>query len=162
MDAITYYGEEKILNLICILLGSLSLIFSLIFLGIIKYSFFKGMAVPLLVFGSLQLITGLIVYNRTCMNEARVEQAMQQYPESVKTEELQRIQPVLKNFTTYKWVEIALMAFGIVLYLKFYRSTSTFWKGVGLGLLLQAGISLGLDTVAEKKAEQYIQFLKSK
>lgn len=162
MDAITYFGEEKILNLICILLGFLSLIFSFIFLGIIKYSFFKGMAVPLLVFGSLQLITGIMVYHRTCRHEARIEQVRQQHPENVKMEELPGMQKLLKNFTTYKWIELALILCGIFLYLKFYRSPLTFWKGLGLGLLMQAGISLSLDVVAEKKAEHYVQFLEGK
>ena len=162
MNAITYFGEERILNLICIIVGSLSLIFSLIFSGIIKYSFFKGMAVPLFVFGSLQLTTGVIVYNRTNREIVKVEQTTQQQYEKKRADELSKMQTLLEKFRTYKWIEIALMACGLFLYLKFYRSPSNFWKGLGLGLLLQAGISLSLDIIAEQRAEEYVLFLTGK
>jgi hypothetical protein len=44
----SYFKQEQIESLIFIILGILSICLALIFLGIIKYSFFKGMAVPLL------------------------------------------------------------------------------------------------------------------
>lgn len=161
MDAITYLSEEKIQNLFCIFLGSLSIILSLIFLGIIKYSFYKGMAIPLLVFGALQLATGLIVSNRITADIIKVKQMQRQDFEKTKTEELLRMQKLQENFTTYKWLEMALMLCGIIIYIRFRRSPLTFWKGLGLGLLLQAGISLSLDCLGESRARRYSHFLES-
>ena len=41
----------------------------------------------------------------------------------------------------------------------FYNSSKTFWKGLGIGLTIQASILLTLDIVAETRATQYVQTL---
>jgi hypothetical protein len=48
---------------------------------------------------------------------------------------------------------------GLLLFLLFFNSVQTFWKGIGLGLLLPALILFVLDLVAEKRAKQYVNFL---
>lgn len=161
MDVITYFEEEKIQNLFCVILGSLSLILALIFLFIIKYSFYKGMAIPLLLFGMLQVAIGTLVFTRSSTGLTRIQQMMEQDPERIKTEELARMQAILQNFQFYQWIEITLVLAGVLLYLRFYRSSSTFWKGVGLGLMLQTSVTLGLDTLAQSRGQEYVQFLQS-
>ena len=59
----TYFTEERIESLFFIIIGSIAIALALIFLGIIKYSFFKGLAFPLLFIGIIQIIIGFNIYN---------------------------------------------------------------------------------------------------
>jgi hypothetical protein len=68
---------------------------------------------------------------------------------------------VITNFELYKWIEIVLIAIGIVLFMYFKTSTQVFWKGLGLGLIIQASLMLSLDVVADKRAVSYINQLQT-
>ena len=154
-----YFIEERIENLFFIIIGTLAILFSFIFLAIIKYSFFKGMAIPLLVVGIIQLGVGISVYNRSFKDIERVTHFIKQEPQKIQTEELPRMEKVMKNFTIYKWIEIIIIVSAIILFIAFYSSPQTFWKGLALGLLMQAGITLSLDLLAEKRGQIYIEKL---
>ncbi|MES2566928.1 MAG: hypothetical protein V4565_08685 [Bacteroidota bacterium] len=155
----TYFTEEKISASIMIVIGSVSLILSLFFLLIIKYSFFKGMAFPLLLLGMLQVCVGAYIVGRSPKDIVRVNHQFKMEPQKLKTHELPRMKKVLWNFVIYKWIEVILILIGTILMIAFYKSTQTFWKGFGLGLLLQSGIIFTLDSVAEKRAEHYVNIL---
>jgi hypothetical protein len=155
----TYFTEERIESLIFIIIGSIAITLTLIFLSIIKYSFFKGLAYPLLFIGIIQIVVGFNIYNRSQKDIIRVEQIVKTSKKQLQTTEIPRMKTVIKNFAIYKWTEIILMLTGIFLITRFYKSPLTFWKGLGLGLLIQAGIMLCLDIIAEHRAEIYLQYL---
>jgi hypothetical protein len=155
----TYFTEEKIESLFFIIIGGIAVILALIFLGIIKYSFFKGMSYPLLFIGLIQIVVGSTVYVRVPKDIERVEQMVSQQPQLLQTIEIPRMETVLQNFTIYKWIEITLIITGIILIIVFYKSPQTFWKGIGLGLLIQATIMLCLDIMAQYRADIYIEHL---
>jgi hypothetical protein len=152
-----YFTEEKIESLFFIIVGITSILLSLIFWFIIKYSFYNGLAFPFLLIGLIQLIVGTTVYIRSPKDIIKVENIVKYEPQKIQTEELPRMEIVMKYFTIYKWIEIALILTGIVLFILFYNSPQTFWKGLGLGLLIQASLMLSLDFVAEKRGKTYIQ-----
>ena len=155
----SYFKQEQIESLIFIILGILSICLALIFLGIIKYSFFKGMAVPLLLIGLTQLTVGSIVYLRSPEDKYRVTQMLINERSKIKTEEIPRMEKVMQNFTVYKWIEIVLILASIILLIIFYSSPQTYWKGLALGLLIQAIIMLSLDVLAENRGQVYIEQL---
>jgi hypothetical protein len=155
----TYFTEERIESLFFIIIGSMAIALALIFLGIIKYSFFKGLALPLLFIGIIQIIVGFNIYNRSPKDIIRVEQMINTNPRQLQISEIPRIETVLSSFTVYKWTEIILIATSIFLITRFYKSPQTFWKGLGLGVLIQASLMLCLDIIAEQRAEMYLQFL---
>jgi hypothetical protein len=66
---------------------------------------------------------------------------------------------VMKNFNTYKWVEIGLLIIGLCMFL--YFSPISLLKGLGLGLLIQSSFMLILDFFAESRGKEYLEFLKS-
>ncbi len=152
----SYFTEEKIESFFFIIIGVISIILALIFLFIIKYSFFKGLAIPLLVFGCMQVLVGTIVALRVSKDISRVEFQMNNAPQKIRTEELPRIEKVQKNFVIYQWIEIALIISGLILFCLFYNSSQTYWKGLGLGILLQASMMFSLDMVAKKRTNNYI------
>jgi uncharacterized membrane protein len=155
----TYFTEERIESLIFIIIGSIAITLALIFLSIIKYSFFKGLAYPLLFIGIIQIVVGFNVYNRSSTDISRVEHIFNTNKYQLQVNEIPRIEAVLTNFMIFKWIEIILIITSIFLITRFYKSPQTFWKGLGLGLLIQAGIMLCLDIIAEHRAEIYLQFL---
>ena len=155
----TYFTEEKIESLFFIIIGITSVCLALIFWFIIKYSFYNGLAFPFLLVGLIQIIVGTTVYIRSPKDIIKVEQFIRNEPQKIQTEELPRMEVVMKSFTFYKWIEIILMLTGIILFILFYNSSQTFWKGLGLGLIIQAVLMLTLDIVAEKRGRIYIQNL---
>ncbi|MBI3520037.1 MAG: hypothetical protein HY062_11855 [Bacteroidetes bacterium] len=162
MDAITtYFSEERIQSLCMGIIGVTAILLALMFLFIIKYSFFKGLAVPLLMVGIIQLTVGTVVFVRSPKDLIRVQEFIEQYPQKIQTEELPRLEKVIHHFTIYKWIELSVMFMAIVLICVFYNSSQTFWKGLGLGLLLQAGLVFVVDVVSEKRAEVYREQLLS-
>ncbi len=117
------------------------------------------MAIPLLLVGSIQIIVGFVVYNRSPEDKIGAQYYMMHNPQKIKTEELPRMEKVMKNFKIYKWVEIVLIICSLTLFIVFYRSPQTFWKGLALGLLIQTSIVLSLDLIAEKRGQIYIEKL---
>lgn len=154
-----YFTEERIESLFFIIIGSVTLLLSAFFLFIIKYSFFKGMSIPLLMIGLIQLTVGISVYNRSLKDIERVTYFKNYKPEKIQTEELPRMEKVIKKFTIYKWIELILIIGAIVLFIAFYTSPQTFWKGLALGVLIQASIMLSLDVLAEKRGQIYMEKL---
>jgi hypothetical protein len=107
----------------------------------------------------IQIAVGSTVYVRVPKDIERVEQMVSQQPQLLQTIEIPRMETVLQNFTIYKWIEITLIITGIILIIVFYKSPQTFWKGIGLGLLIQATIMLCLDIMAQYRADIYIEHL---
>lgn len=155
----TYFTEEKIESLFFSIIGITSICLALIFWFIIKYSFYKGLAFPFLLVGLIQIIVGTTVYISSPKDITRIEQLIRHEPQKIQTEELPRMEVVMKSFTIYKWIEIILILTGIILFILFYNSSQIFWKGLGLGIIIQAGLMLTLDIVAEKRALDYIEAL---
>jgi hypothetical protein len=159
-DIITsYFTEEKLQSAIFIIIGVIAILFALIFLWLIKYSFFKGMAIPLFFIGMMQVSAGIITYNQSQKYSAKMELLLSNKPEEVKSEELKRMQIVLKNYANYKLTELILLLIGIALFILFNKSPQTFWKGLGLGLLLQASVLLALHLLSEQSGKMYVEQL---
>lgn len=157
----TYFTEEKIESLIFIFIGILSICLAFVFLFIIKYSFYKGLAYPLIIIGIIQLTVGTIIFNRSDADMKLIENYCLKEKEQVLKKELPRMEIVMKNFSFYKWIEIVLFGLGIFLFFFLRSHVSVFWKGLGLGLLIQASIMLSMDIVAEKRGQTYIEALKT-
>jgi hypothetical protein len=88
----------------------------------------------------------------------RIENFIQKEPLSIKSLEIPRMEKVMSNFVIFRYVEIAFIIFGIIL---MYSSLNdTFWRGIGLGLFIQASIVLCLDFFAERRGYMYLEYLK--
>jgi hypothetical protein len=155
----TYFTQEKIESFFFIIIGLISIASALIFWFIIKYSFYNGLAYPLLIIGIIQLVVGTTVYIRSQKDITRVELIVKNEPFKIKTDELPRMDVVMKNFKTHKIIEIVLLLIGLSLVILFFNSSQTFWKGLGSGLLIQAALMLILDLLAEDRATKFIDEL---
>lgn len=154
-----YFTQEKIESVFFILIGAVAICFALINLFIIKYSFYRGLAYPLLVIGLIQLGVGTTIYSRSPKDIIRVEHLVKIETQKIQTEEIPRMESVISNFVLYKWIEIALNIGGVILFFCCKKLSHVFWKGIGLGLIIQASLMLSLDIIAEKRATAYLKQL---
>lgn len=155
-DIEKYFLAEKQLSLVFIVIGSIAVILAVVFFFVLKTSFHKGAAVPLLIIGLIQLIASIVVYKKTDNDRIRNVYAYDMNPGQLKNEELPRIKTVVKKFAVIKWAETASIAGGLAL-IFFFRANAdkTFWYGLGLTLAIQAMLLFLADYSSEKRAIQY-------
>ena len=160
-DIEKYFMAEKQESMIFILVGTVAIIAAIAFYFIIKSSFVKGAAWPLIAIGLIQVIVGFTVYTRSDGDRVKNVYAYDMNPGELKTKEIPRMETVNRNFVIYRWVELVLLAAGLVLILVNSRNPGgiSFWYGFGMALALQAFIMLGADYFAEKRAISYYKGL---
>jgi hypothetical protein len=117
----------------------------------------KAMAFPLVAIALIQVVVGASVYFRTDAQLARLCRQYQSAPAEFKQAETSRMQVVMKNFTLYKWTEVALLAVGalLIVFLQRYDIAAA----VGGGLVLQSAFMLCLDLFAEARGQDYLKLL---
>lgn len=155
---VKYFNGEKAESYIFILIGVIALAMALYFIFVLKSSFWKGVAAPFIIVALLEFAVGYTIVTRSIIDTARIETFILKEPQSIKTLEIPRMEKVMSNFVIFRYVEIALIILGIAL---MYSSLNdTFWRGIGLGLFIQASIVLSLDFFAERRGHIYLEYLK--
>jgi len=150
-----YFAAERTESLVFMGFGLCAFMFSVFALWRWRDPLFKGMAIPLLVVGLIQAAVGATIHART---EAQVTALKAQYqaaPASFKTEELARMKAVGSGFTVYKGIEVLFIVVGLLLALK--GDAHRFWRGLGVGMLVQGALMLPADLVAEDRADRYVR-----
>jgi hypothetical protein len=155
---IKYFNGEKNESYVFILIGILAFAMALYFIFVLKSSFWKGVAIPFIIVAMLEFVVGYTIVKRSHNDIERVETFVKNQAQNIKTEEIPRMDKVLSNFVIYRYVEIALIILGIVL--MYSSMNDTFWRGIGLGLFIQASIVLCLDFFAERRGHIYMEYLK--
>ena len=160
MDSISkYFNAEKNESILFIVIGVLALCISSYFIFKLKQHYFNGMSYSFIAIALIQITVGLSIFIRSPKDILRVNQIVQTNKTAIKTDEIPRMNKVMSNFILYRWIEIALIVVGIVLYFVF--QTSSIYKGIGLGLIIQSSFMLILDYFAENRGKIYLEYLKS-
>ncbi len=155
---VKYFNGEKAESYIFILIGVIACAMALYFFFALKTSFWKGVAIPFIIVALLEFIVGYTIVTRSSKDIIRVQTYITNEPQKIQIDEIPRMEKVLSNFVIYRYLEIALIILGIVL---MYSSINdTFWRGIGLGLFIQASIVLSLDFFAERRGHIYVEYLK--
>ena len=116
---------------------------------------YRAMAWPLLLIGLVQLVVGATIFLRTRAQAARLAERLRSSPSTYKTEETSRMRRVQRRFVLYKRIEIVLLALGLA-----FASVEGYGRtlyAVGMGLMLEAGLMLALDLVAERRGQRYLE-----
>lgn len=157
MDLIEkYFNAEKYESLIFVLVGIVAITFASYFLIKLKQPFYNGMAYPLMAVAIIQIVVGSSVYLRSSKDIERVSAMVLNHKEKIETEEIQRMEVVMKNFKIYRWIEIGLLLVGIVLF--YYFDSLSIWKGVGFGLSIQSAFMLLLDFLPKVEGKVTLTF----
>ena len=155
-----YFNAEKQESLLFMLIGVAGIIAALVFFFFLKTNFYKGAAIPFMLFGLLLAMVGYIVYKRSDADRQRNVYAYDMNPTELKDKELPRMKAVMKNFIIYRYTEIFLFLVGTTLYIYFIRDfTKDFWRGFGLALAIMAILALTADFFAEKRGKVYMKGL---
>lgn len=156
-SVVKYFNGEKAESYLFISVGVIAFAMALYFFFAFKTSFWKGVAVPFIIVALLEFIVGYTIVARSSKDIIRVQTYMTNEPLKIQIDEIPRMEKVLSNFVVYRYVEIALIILGIVL--MYSSMNDTFWRGIGLGLFIQASIVLCLDFFAERRGHVYIVYL---
>lgn len=157
-NIVKYFHGEKSESYIFILMGVIAFAVALYFIFVLKTSFWKGVAIPFIVVSSLEFIVGYTIVTRSPKDILRVEKFISKEQQKIKTLEIPRMEKVMSNFILYRYVEIVLIILGV--FLMYSSMNDNLWKGIGLGLFIQASIVLCLDFFAEKRGFVYLEYLK--
>lgn len=149
-----YFRAEKAEALLFLAAGVLAVGFACWAFFAARENFYVGMAIPVLLVGLIQLVVGATVFFRTAQQVAGLDAQFAADVNSFATAESARMIQVMRNFSIYKWVEIAFVLGGVVLLI--FRAAH-FWQGLALGLLMQGALMLTLDIFAERRGERYQQ-----
>lgn len=152
---IPYFTAEKQESLLFMLVGAVAIAVS-VWLWL-RGGPYKGMLYPLAAIAAIQITVGSTVYFRTDAQVAALKVQYESDPAAFAAEETQRMQAVVRNFVIYRWIEIGLLAAGILLMLGLRHNA--LWHAVGIGLTIQSAIMLFLDFFAERRADEYLRFV---
>lgn len=157
-NILRYFAGEKLQCSIGILLGLTGIVLSIYFIYLSK-PVFKGIAfafIPLSLF-LLAICIGIVI--RTPKDIQRVSSYYESEPTKMLTEELPRMEKVMKTFPIVKMVEIGFIIVGVILLLFFWNNGLI--KGVGIGLIIQGMMLYGFDHFAQSRGKIYFEFLNS-
>jgi len=153
----TYFNAERAESLVFIAIGIIAFAAGIYFLFSFKKPFYTGIAWPLIIIAVIQIFVGGAVFIRSPKDIARVEIMFSTNHHALATEEIPRMETVMKNFAVYRWVEIALTAVGVILILT--QIFGSMGKGIGTGLLIQSLLMLVADYFAMKRGQVYLDWL---
>jgi uncharacterized membrane protein YiaA len=151
-DMSNYFVAEKQESVIFVVVGLLAIGFSL-WLWMNEHRL-KSMAYPLVVIALMQIVVGGTVYLRTDSQLSNLSAQLRANPVALQAEETARMQTVMKNFSTYKAIEMLLLIIGVAVIALLQRHDVA--AGIGVGLVLQAAFTLTLDIFAEARGADYL------
>jgi uncharacterized membrane protein len=153
-----YFNSEKAASFLFMGIGIFSTLFSLYSWLMFKKPFYAGIAYPFLLLGLVEIAVGVTVYMRAPKDTERVENYLVLEPEKIQSEEIPRMERVMKSFVTIRYAELILIAVGVVM--MYYTGQSQQIKGIGFGLFFQCAMMLSADYFAERRAAQYLNRLR--
>jgi hypothetical protein len=155
-----YFNAEKKESMLFMLVGIIAVIIAILFFVLGKTNFYKGLAIPCVLIGLIHIVVGYSVYKRSDEQRKDIAYKYSITNGQAPTEEVARMQTVMKSFITYRYTEIALAIVGIVLVFLFRTHIDKqFWYGFGIALAIEALLTLGLDFFAERRGHVYVKKL---
>ena len=159
-DIEKYFNSEKEESRVFLTIGITAFMLALVYLLVLKTSFYSFASFFLLLIGLLLAVVGYTVLKRSDKDRIRNVYAYDMSPAELRDKELPRMKTVMRNFVIYRWLEIFLFGAGAGLYIYFIRDfENDFWRGIGLALAVMALIALMADYFAEKRGRVYTKGL---
>ncbi len=152
-----YFAGEKAESVLFVLAGVVALAASAWLWR--SGSGYRAMGIPLVVVALIHLAVGGSVYLRTDGQVAALTAQLAQAPAAFQAAELARMGVVMKNFALYKLIELFLLGVGVAMTYAFRHREALY--AVGVGLVIQAGVTLVADLFAEKRGDTYLMALRA-
>lgn len=110
---------------------------------------------PLAGIGLVQLAVGATVYFRTERQVRDLISRLNSDPAAFRALEAGRMTTVQRTFVLLRWLELILIALGLLLVL-FGAEWAPWAHGVGWGLLVQSVVTFACDHFAERRGAEYL------
>ncbi|MET4575977.1 hypothetical protein [Ottowia thiooxydans] len=153
----TYFNAERAEGLLFAFIGAAAIVIAI--WGWRQGAFWRGAAWPLVVVALIQISVGVSVGLRSAKDSQRVQHIVEQEPARIASEEIPRMQAVMKSFATNRWIEIGFLIIGLLVAM--FASRGGTMQGAGAGLAVQAGLVLLLDLFAERRGHTYLEWLRT-
>ena len=154
-----YFGAERAESLLFICIGLVALEVAYLCWRKSRADSARGAAMVLVLVAALQLTVGTTIFMRGPGDKARVSQALRHDKPALRAQELPRMQRVMRSFQIYRWIELGLLALGVLLAWAAHRGSTA--RGAGLALMPQAAVMLVFDGLAEQRGAVYLAWLNS-
>lgn len=155
-DIEKYFLAEKNLGLLFMIIGMVAVIAAIVFFFVMKTSWHKGVALPFIIIGLVQLAFGFNVFKTSDKQRMSAMDAYDMNPAILKGKELPRMEKVMNTFKTVMIAEVVLFLAGIFLFVYCKNDPQKiFWAGVGIALAIQAAVCLFADITAFTRATVY-------
>lgn len=144
---------------------AIGILISVVFISVSVYfimlqkPLLRGLSYSFLPLSMVLLIICIGVVVRTPKDVERLTSWYESSPQKIRTEELPRMERVIKSFAVIKIAEICLFMAGIVVTVFFWKNELV--RGIAIGLILEVAVLYLFDTIAEARGKIYVEFLKS-
>lgn len=156
-----YFIAEKQGSLFFLIAGIVAMVLALVMFFYMKQQWSKGAAWPFLVVGLIMSVVGYSVFSRSDAQRKDIVYKIDMNTDAIATKEIPRMEKVMVNFAYYRYVEIALLLTGLMLFIVFRNQpTRAWWTGLGLSLAFMAALALIADGFAERRGNVYLKGLK--
>jgi hypothetical protein len=156
---IKYFTGEKLESYLFLGFGIIGVVVAIFFYLVLKTSFLKGVAIPIMIVSILEIIVGVTIINRSPKDIERVQGYSSHKIEMIEKVEIPRMEKVMNNFVIFRYAEISLIIIGIIIMYTFRQNLLL--NGIGLGLFTQSSVVLILDFFAERRGEIYLNYLRT-
>jgi predicted transcriptional regulator len=116
----------------------------------------RGAAYPVVVVGALEATVGLALMLRTSKQIAERRKQIATEPATFRRDEQKRMTRVIRQFVFLEVFELAAIATGLGLATAGELNHKPLLTGVGAGLTVQGAAILGLDFLAERRGQRYL------
>lgn len=154
-----YFAAEKSESLAFLGIGLAACVIGAFVLWRVRDPLLRGFALPLLLVGIVQIGVGATIHARTDAQLAALKAQYLAAPAEFRAQEIERMKPVRASFVIYKSLEVGFIVVGLAL--AFARRLHRFWRGLGLGMLVQGALMLPADLLAEQRADTYLAQLEA-
>jgi hypothetical protein len=115
----------------------------------------QGMSYPLLAFGALHVAAGVYIGMTSDSRIVKFGKEIDRDGQAWTERERDRMDGVSTQFTALKLVEVGLIAGGAGLAYWGYRTGRGRVQGAGIGIAIEAALTLGFDIWASRRADGY-------
>lgn len=153
----TYFNAERTTGLVFIIVGVVAI--GVAIWGWRQGVFWRGAAWPLMIVALIQIGVGASVWLRSPGDLLRVQHSAAHEHAQIVEDEIPRMQGVIRDFSTSRWGEIAVLVAGLLLIALVPKGS--LWQGIGVGLVVQVALILLLDSLADRRGRIYLEWLQA-
>ena len=151
-----YFNAFKNEQIFLMVLGAIALTVAIVFFVGLKTKWYKGFALPLAVFGMINLGAGVSNYKKADFLKVRNTYNYDLHHELLRTKELPRVKEMNQNYTILIYVNISIIFAAAFIFFYFKRKDGNeYYMGVAASLFLVAVLSVAIYTVMKSRSKNY-------